>query len=330
MITLETNTLSFDQLREMVADDLEQVNALILKSLEADVPLAHQISEYIVVSGGKRMRPIVTLLAAKACNYSGHDHICLAAIVELIHTATLLHDDVVDASNLRRGRPTANAIWDNQASVLVGDFLYSRAFQLMTRLNKLPVMTLLANASNTISQGEVLQLMYRNNPETTQADYLEVIRRKTAVLFAAAGELGALIANTSPAYQTALQAYGLHLGMAFQMTDDYLDYAVSSDTLGKNLGDDLAEGKVTLPLIYAMQKAPPQDAELIRQTIKRGGLEDFQVILEILKSTDAFSYVMDQAKQQAELAVNALQNIDKNIYKEALTSLTHLAINRQS
>lgn len=329
-MNLATPILSFEDVRQITAADLEQVNALILDNLTADVPLAQQIGEYIFASGGKRLRPIVTLLGAKACGYEGRDHISLAAIVELIHTATLLHDDVVDASSLRRGKPTANALWGNQASVLVGDFLYSRAFQLMAGLNSLPVMSLLADASNTISQGEVLQLMYRRNPETTQEHYLEVIRRKTAVLFAAAAELGAIIAGSNQTQQAALQSYGLHLGMAFQMTDDYLDYAVSAETLGKNLGDDLAEGKVTLPLIYAMRHAESADAQLIHRAISQGGIEDFPAILSILQKTRALDYVLEQAQRQADIALLALENLPENDFSQALNALTNIAIHRKS
>lgn len=331
METIQTaSTISFDSIKQLVKDDLARVNALILDCLKAEVPLAEQVSEYIIESGGKRLRPVLTLLSAKAFGYVGDDHIILAAIVELIHTATLLHDDVIDASLLRRGKPTANAVWDNQACVLVGDFLYSRAFELMTRIGQLPVLKLLATASNTISQGEILQLSLRHQPETTENQYFEIIKRKTAVLFSAAAELGALISQANIAQQQAMQAYGLHLGMAFQMIDDYLDYAVSSAETGKNLGDDLAEGKLTLPLIYAMQSADSEQKHLLQAAIKQGGLDDFAAILNILENSGVFPRVKDCAQNQADLAINALSGFDANPYIKAMQELCHLAIHRKN
>lgn len=327
---IPTAASSFDTIKALVADDLQRTNAVIADSLHADVELAHQVSTYVVDGGGKRLRPLLTLLSAKAFNYNGAQHITLAAIVELIHTATLLHDDVVDTSQLRRGRPTANTVWDNQVSVLVGDFLYSRAFQLMTSLRDPIIMDLLANASNVIAQGEVLQLAHRHDADNSEAHYLEVIRRKTAVLFAAAAELGALISAASNTAQRAMHEYGLHLGIAFQMVDDYLDYTAPSATMGKNLGDDLAEGKVTLPLIYAMRHGSSAEAELIRNAITHGGLNDFDRILQILETTQAFAYVRTQAQQHAQQAKQALLALPTNPHINALTDLAQLAVERTS
>lgn len=325
-----TSPLSLEAIRQLVATDFTQLNAIITQSLQSEVPLIQQVSQHIISGGGKRLRPMLTLLCAKAYDYEGDVHVMLAAIVEFLHTATLLHDDVVDKSELRRGQPTANKIWGSQASVLVGDFIYSRTFQLMTRLQNLTIMQILADATNIIAQGEVLQLINRHNPDITETHYLEVIRCKTAVLFAAATQVGAAITSCSPAQLQAIADYGLHLGMAFQMLDDCLDYCASQTSLGKNLGDDLAEGKLTLPLIYALQQCNAEQAQLIRNAIVQGGLTDFNAIMQIISSTDAFTYAKQRAQHQADLAKAALHSMPNNPYKEALLALAQLAVDRNS
>ena len=292
--------------------------------------MIQQVSKYIIEGGGKRLRPLLTLLAARVFDYQGDTHIKLAAIIEFLHTASLLHDDVVDSSDLRRGRPTANTIWGSQASVLVGDFIYSRTFQLMISLQNLPVMKILADATNTIAQGEVLQLMSQNNADISEAHYLKVIHCKTAVLFAAAAEVGAHTASCTPQQQQAVSAYGLHLGMAFQMIDDWLDYAVAPEETGKNLGDDLAEGKLTLPLIYAMRQGTAAESAMIRMAIQQGGLADFNAIRQIIESTQAFAYVSQLAQQQVQSAKAALTLLPDNAFRQALFVLAQLAVDRTS
>lgn len=329
-ITDKTAPLSLPEIQQLIKADFEQVNQLILQSLQSPVELVQAVSEHIVSSGGKRLRPMLTLLAARAVGYAGTEHIRLAVVIEFLHTATLLHDDVVDGSALRRGRKTANVIWGNAPSVLVGDFLYSRAFQLMTDLRNLAVYTLLANATNTIAQGEVLQLIQRNDPDTSPDHYLEVIHCKTAALFAAAAESGVVIAARPLSEQQALGRYGLHLGMAFQMIDDWLDYAVAADESGKNPGDDLAEGKVTLPLIYAMQQGTAEQAQFIRDSLCQGNTANLAAILEILQAVNAGAYVRQLAQQQADLAKQALQIVPESRYKQALVGLADLAVQRRS
>ncbi len=319
-----------DQARQLVYADWQQVDTLIQKSLHSPVELIEKICQHIIQSGGKRLRPLLTLLSAKLCDYPGTDHIRLAVIVEFIHTATLLHDDVVDASGLRRGQPTANSLWGNQASVLVGDFLYSRTFQLLTEMQHLPIMQILANATNTIAEGEILQLVNRNNPQVSEQNYLDVIRSKTAVLFAAATELGVAVAQHSPEQQQAMADYGLHLGMAFQMIDDWLDYAVNAEESGKNPGDDLADGKITLPLIYAMQHSSPAESQLIRKAIEQGTSQDFKAILEIIASTQAFAYVRRCAQHHADKAKAALAIFPDNHYRQSLIALAQLAVDRSN
>lgn len=325
-----TAAATVTDIHHLVKADFDQVNALIEENLYSHIELISAVSQHIIHSGGKRLRPLVTLLSARALGYSGQDHVRLAVVIEFLHTATLLHDDVVDGSTLRRGRQTANVVWGNSASVLVGDFLYSRAFQLMTLLGSLPIYAILANATNTIAQGEVLQLIRRHNVDLSLQDYLDVIRCKTAMLFAAATESGAVVAGASAATQQALAAYGLHLGMAFQMIDDWLDYAVTADDSGKNPGDDLVEGKVTLPLIYAMQKATPTEQQFIRDTLQHGKAENLPAILDILKTTNAGHYVQQDAQAQAELAKQALAGLADTPHKQALADLADLAVQRRS
>jgi octaprenyl-diphosphate synthase len=316
--------------RTLIADDLNTVDRLIEDRLRSDVVLINQLSQYIIHSGGKRLRPVVTLLAARAAGCTTEHMFALAAIIEFIHTATLLHDDVVDESDLRRGRETANHIWGNQASILVGDFLYSRAFQMMVDVGDMRIMNIMAETTNRIAEGEVLQLINAHDAETTETRYLQVIQRKTAKLFEAAAQVGAIL-NRLPALQeSALTRYGLHLGTAFQLVDDVLDYSSDATTLGKNIGDDLAEGKPTLPLIYALQHGSPAQAELIRRAIENGGRENIQEVITTIDTTGAIEYTLRLAREQASAAQMALAEIPGSRYKEALVGLADFAVNRKS
>lgn len=317
-------------LRALIADDFRATDRRIRVALASDVALISQLGDYIVSGGGKRLRPMLVLLAARACGVRDERHIDLAAIIEFIHTATLLHDDVVDASMLRRGRETANAVWGNEASVLTGDFLYSRAFQMMVQVNNMRVMQIMADATNLIAEGEVLQLMNCHDPDTDETRYLEVIRRKTATLFEAGARLGAVITEQPAARETALASYGLHLGLAFQLVDDMLDYSATSAELGKNIGDDLAEGKPTLPLIHALQHAAPGERELIRQAIEQGGSEHSSEILGIVARSGAPAYVQDCARRERDTALAALAGLPASRYREALEELAEFAVERRS
>jgi octaprenyl-diphosphate synthase len=297
--------------------------------MRSDVALVNQLGLYIVNSGGKRVRPMLAILAAKALGYTGKDHITLATIVEFIHTATLLHDDVVDESNLRRGTPTANAEFGNAASVLVGDFIYTRSFQLMVGLGKMQIMQILADATNIIAEGEVLQLMNCNDPDTTEASYMQVIYSKTAKLFEAATGLAAIITDNDEATLNALNLYGMHLGTAFQLVDDVLDYNADADQLGKNIGDDLAEGKPTLPLIYAMQHGNSEQKQLIRDAIEHSnGMDNLEAILDALKHTNALEFTMKKAELEADKAIACLNFLPESDYKHALVSLARIAVDR--
>jgi len=318
------------KLRTLVAEDFRATNRLIREELHSEVALINQLSDYIISGGGKRLRPMLVLLAARACGVDDDRPIRLAAIIEFIHTATLLHDDVVDASSLRRGRETANAIWGNEASVLVGDFLYSRAFQMMVAVNDMQVMRIMADATNLIAEGEVLQLLNCNDPDTTEARYLEVIRRKTSTLFQAGAQLGAVITQRPPAEQEALSAYGLHLGNAFQLVDDILDYSAATSELGKNVGDDLAEGKPTLPLIHAMEYGSPVERQLIRTAIENGNHEHIHPILLIIRKTGSLDYTYACAQQERERAVSALRMLPDSVYKNALMELADFSVERRS
>ncbi|HUM91044.1 MAG TPA: octaprenyl diphosphate synthase [Candidatus Competibacter sp.] len=321
--------MNIAEIRAPVADDLQAVNALIRQQLRSDVALINQLAGYIIDSGGKRLRPITVLLAAHACGYAGSRHIDAAAIIEFIHTATLLHDDVVDESNLRRGRETANAIWGNQASVLVGDFLYSRSFQMMADIGSMRVMEIMADTTNTIAEGEVMQLLNCHDPDTTEERYMAVIHCKTAKLFEAAARLGAVLADRPPAEEQALARYGLHLGTAFQLIDDVLDYNASSAELGKNIGDDLAEGKPTLPLIHAMRHGTSEEVRIIREAIEQGGLERIDIVTRTIESTGALDYTARLADEQAEQAIANLALLPQSPAKDALISLARFAVNRR-
>jgi len=313
-----------------IADDLKRVEALIDERLASDVPLVRQVASYIVASGGKRLRPALLLLACGAAGYRGDARFQLAAVVEFIHTATLLHDDVVDESGLRRGQRTANAAFGNAASVLVGDFLYSRAFQMMVEAGDLRVMGVLAEATNTIAGGEVLQLMGSHDPEVDEARYLEVIRRKTAKLFEASARLGGVLARAPAAVEDALADYGVHAGTAFQLIDDVLDYSGESGEIGKSLGDDLAEGKPTLPLIYAMRAGSREQAELVRRAIQEGGREDFPAVLAAIRGCGALDYARRAAAQEAETAKRALAPLGESEFKRALLELASFSVTRKS
>lgn len=311
-----------------VTDDMAAVNRLIGTRLRSDVVLINQLGGYIVNSGGKRLRPLLVLLAARACGYRGEGHIQLAAIIEFIHTATLLHDDVVDASQLRRGHETANAVWGNEASVLVGDFLYSRAFEMMVELDSLRILEILARATNTIAEGEVLQLLNVHNPDTTEEQYLQVILSKTAKLFEAGAQLGALIAGQPPDIEQALAAYGLHLGTAFQLIDDVLDYSADAVATGKNIGDDLAEGKPTLPLIYAMEHGSERDSSCVREAIEAGGRDRIEAVLAAIRETDAIRYTRRAAQGEADKALAALALLPPSTYRDSLESLARFSVDR--
>jgi octaprenyl-diphosphate synthase len=312
----------------LLAADMAEIDGVIRERLHSDVVLVRQVAEYIVNSGGKRLRPALVALSAKALGYQGRHHYELAAVVEFIHTATLLHDDVVDASELRRGRDTANALFGNAASVLVGDFLYSRAFQMMVSVQNMRVMEILSDATNVIAEGEVLQLMNCNDPDISVDDYLRVIRYKTAKLFEAATQIGAVIAQASPEVEQALATYGMHLGTAFQLIDDVLDYSGDSSQTGKNVGDDLAEGKPTLPLLYAMSHGSPDQAQLIRTAIENGNADNFQAIHEIIRATGALDHTRRQAEAEAQIAQAAISVLPDGEYKQALIELSAFAVSR--
>jgi octaprenyl-diphosphate synthase len=315
-------------IQALAREDMAAVDALIRRRLASDVVLINQVAEYIVGAGGKRLRPMLLLLAAGALGHRGPDAHQLAAVVEFIHTATLLHDDVVDESDLRRGRKTANAVWGNAASVLVGDFLYSRSFQLMVELDRMDVMHLLADTTNRIAEGEVLQLLHVRNPDTDEAAYLRVIERKTAVLFAAATRLGALLSGADAATCDALHDYGMNLGYAFQIADDVLDYASDVETLGKNLGDDLAEGKATLPLIHAMLNSNDATRDRLRHAVEHGDTDALPDVLQAIRTTGGLDYSRQRASEYASAAERALDGIAGNEYTAALRGLARYAINR--
>lgn len=307
---------------------MEAVNTVIRQRLHSEVSLVNQIAEYIISAGGKRIRPVLVLLLANAYGYRGTAHHELAAVVEFIHTATLLHDDVVDESYMRRGRQTANALFGNAASVLVGDFLYSRSFQMMVGLDDMRVMRILSDATNVIAEGEVLQLLNMHDPDVSEESYLKVIRSKTAKLFEAAAELGALVAGASDAQIAAAGEYGRSLGTAFQLIDDVLDYAGDAAEIGKNLGDDLREGKPTLPLIWLMEHGTPQQRELVRSCIEQGDEEQFDAVLSAVTASGALAYTRAQAEQAAQRAKEAIAGLPENEYKRSLLQLCSFAVDR--
>ncbi|WP_445400716.1 octaprenyl diphosphate synthase [Zobellella sp. An-6] len=321
--------VDINRVKTLTAQDMQAVNDLIMSRLQSEVALINQLGFYIVSAGGKRMRPMLTVLAARALGFEGEEHIKLAAIIEFIHTATLLHDDVVDESDLRRGRDTANALFGNAASVLVGDFLYTRAFQMMTELGNMKIMNILSDATNIIAEGEVLQLMNCNDPDTTEDSYMQVIYCKTAKLFEAATRLAAVLTHQSPAVEQAMLDYGKYLGTAFQLVDDIMDYSSAACDMGKNVGDDLAEGKPTLPLLRAMAVGNPAQRERIRDAIaNRTGMDHLEEIMAILAETRALEYSRGRAQQEAEKAIASLDPLPDGEHKAALIDLAHLAVER--
>ena len=322
------SNVTLEQLYALIGSDMKAVDTVIRERLHSDVVLVRQVAEYIISSGGKRMRPALVLLAAGAMGYEGKHHQEMAAVVEFIHTATLLHDDVVDESALRRGRDTANAMFGNAASVLVGDFLYSRAFQMMVEVDDMRIMRVLSDATNVSAEGEVLHLMNCHDADVDEARYLRVIRYKTAKLFEAAAQLGAILGLANPEVEQALAAYGMHLGTAFQLVDDVLDYSGQEADTGKHIGDDLAEGKPTLPLIYVMQHGTPAQAACVRHAIEEGGREDFPAVLEAIRSSGALAHARNQAANEAEIAREAISCLRDSNYKEALLQLTLFAVER--
>ena len=320
--------MDLDAIRELISSDLAATDQMILDRLASDVVLINQVGHYIVGSGGKRLRPVIVLLAANALGYTGKHHIDLAAIVEFIHTATLLHDDVVDGSEQRRSRDTANAVWGNAASVLVGDFLYSRSFEMMVEVDDMRVMNILSTATNKIAEGEVLQLLNCHDPEVDEARYREVILRKTATLFEAGTRLAGVVTDADESIDHALAAYGRHLGTAFQMIDDALDYGSSGVDIGKNIGDDLAEGKPTLPLIRAIQVGTPEVSTLISQVIEEGGVDRVDEVIKAIQSTDAIEYTANLAREEARLAKQALEALPASAYRDALAAVADFSVDR--
>jgi octaprenyl-diphosphate synthase len=320
--------IDFSQIKDLTIEEARAVDQLIINELSSDVILINQISRYIIASGGKRLRPMLLLLTGKALGEANTGHITLAAVIEFIHTATLLHDDVVDESELRRGQDSANAVWGNAASVLVGDYLYSSAFEMMVRTNNMRVMEILSKTTTAIAEGEVLQLLNCNNPDTTEQKYLDVIARKTAILFSAATRLGAVLSDASPETEEAMALYGQELGVAFQLIDDALDYKSTADNMGKNLGDDLAEGKPTLPLIRAIATGTPEDAEIITNAIRQGSRDQFNKVYEIIVKTKAIEYTEQCAEQAAQKAIDALASLPDSEYKTALATLARFSVQR--
>jgi len=330
LVQSQSQTFDLEVIRGTLGDDWAAVNREIFTHLKSDVALVNSVAHYIISSGGKRLRPLLVLLSARACGYVGDQHVTAAAIIEFIHTATLLHDDVVDASDLRRGQNTANSVFGAEASVLVGDFLYSRAFEMMVEIGQMRVMDVLAEATNTIAEGEVLQLMNCQNPDTTEEQYLEVIYRKTAKLFEAGVLIGSILGSQTRAVDDAFIEYGKHLGIAFQLVDDALDYDASSEQLGKNIGDDLAEGKPTLPLIYALQRCSPREQLLMRTAIENGGgRDDIDAIIAAISSSGALAHTISRARVASETAIAALARVPESVYKESLVQLAQFAVERR-
>jgi octaprenyl-diphosphate synthase len=321
--------MDFKAIQTLTANDMAKVNETIQAQLNSDVSLINQLGFYIVSGGGKRLRPLLALLSARALGYQGEAHITSAAFIEFIHTATLLHDDVVDESDMRRGKATANAAFGNAASVLVGDFIYTRSFQMMTTLGSLRILELMSESVNVIAEGEVQQLMNCNNPDTTEESYMQVIYSKTARLFEAATQIGAILTESSTEIETAMQNYGKYLGTAFQLIDDVMDYTADGKEMGKNVGDDLAEGKPTLPLLYATRNGSPDQASMIREAIeKANGMERLDDIMSVMKETGSLEYTTNKAYEEADKAIAELSILPDSEYKQALITLAHLAVKR--
>ncbi|MBS0289897.1 MAG: polyprenyl synthetase family protein [Proteobacteria bacterium] len=322
--------MSLTAITSLLSSELKAVNDAIIRCLESHVAVINDIGHYMINSGGKRIRPLVVLLSSKACDAKDDDMITMSAIIEFIHTATLLHDDVVDSSKLRRGRLTAHRVWDNATAILVGDFLYSRAFQMMVTLNNMSCMRLLADATNVIAEGEVLQLTHRFQPDLDETHYLKVLRYKTATLFEAASQLGAVLAKQPHTIEQALRDFGLHLGIAYQLVDDVLDYSATNESWGKNIGNDLSEGKATLPLMYALKHASAKQANVIRHAIQVGSLDELSTIQEVIIASGAIDYTMQVATQEVEKAKKALNVLKASAYRDALHELASFTIHRGS
>ncbi|ANW24711.1 octaprenyl diphosphate synthase [Vibrio coralliilyticus] len=321
--------MDFKAIQALTANDMAKVNETIHAQLNSDVSLINQLGFYIISGGGKRIRPLLAVLSARALGYQGQAHTTAAAFIEFIHTATLLHDDVVDESDMRRGKATANAAFGNAASVLVGDFIYTRSFQMMTELGSMKILKLMSDAVNIIAEGEVQQLMNCNDPDTTEESYMQVIYSKTARLFEAATQIGAILNDAPSEVETALQNYGKYLGTAFQLIDDVMDYTSDGDEMGKNVGDDLAEGKPTLPLLYAMQHGTPEQTQMIREAIeKANGMEKLDAIMEAMEQTGSLEYTRQKAYQEADKAIAELSVLSESPYKEALVTLAHMSVHR--
>ena len=317
-----------ESIRTLVSEDLTKTDQFIVSTLESNIPLIKQITEYVLTCGGKRIRPLILLLSANALGYQAQKHIELASVIELIHTATLLHDDVVDGSTLRRGNKTAHTIWGSEASVLVGDFLYSRAFQVVVDLKNESILDIFAKATHYIAEGEILQLVNCHHPETTEELYFEIIQRKTAKLFEIAAQLAAILATSNSHHIALLQDYGLHLGLAYQLIDDALDYSQSVEEMGKNVGQDIADGKTTLPLIYAMSKSSGADLALLQDAIKTGSNKHLKKIISLIESTGAIKYTAETAKKHAELAKKALSSFPISLYRKALEDISDFVVER--
>jgi octaprenyl-diphosphate synthase len=325
----KNGSMKLETINQLAHKDMLAVNGLIQQQVDSDVSLINQLGFYIVNSGGKRLRPLLTVLAARALDIQSDQHHTLAAIIEFIHTATLLHDDVVDESTMRRGKETANAVFGNQASVLVGDFLYTRSFQMMVSLKRMRVMEILSDATNVIAEGEVLQLMNCNDPQTTEASYMQVIYSKTARLFEAATLLAAVLTDQNEDIELAMQDYGKYLGTAFQLVDDILDYSADPQEMGKNVGDDLAEGKPTLPLLYAMWHGNETQSQRIKEAIENGnGMQHFDEIMTTMQQTGALNYTKKLALDASEKAIKALDPLSNSEYKNALIGLARIAVER--
>lgn len=321
--------MDFKTIQALTADDMAKVNETIQAQLNSDVSLINQLGFYIVSGGGKRLRPLLAILSARALGYQGTGHTMAAAFIEFIHTATLLHDDVVDESDMRRGKATANAAFGNAASVLVGDFIYTRSFQMMTELGSMKILQLMSNAVNVIAEGEVQQLMNCNDPDTTEESYMQVIYSKTARLFESATQIGAILNDAPEHVELALQNYGKYLGTAFQLIDDVMDYTSDGEDMGKNVGDDLAEGKPTLPLLHAMRNTTPENALMIREAIeKANGMERLDEILAVMKEAGSLEYTTQKALEEADKAIAELEVLPESEYKEALIMLAHVAVKR--
>ncbi|WP_131781102.1 polyprenyl synthetase family protein [Legionella gresilensis] len=320
--------MSVDRLRALVANDFEAVNTLIIDKIQSQVGLIDDLSHHIVESGGKRLRPLLVLLASHACDYKGNDHIALAAMVEFFHTATLLHDDVVDESKLRRGKETANEIWGSKASILVGDYLFTQSVQLLVNVKNWSILQLFANTSHEISCGEIKQLVNRHNPLLSIDDYLEVIRAKTALLFAASAAIGAMLGEAGQEIENGLYQYGLHLGNAFQLIDDALDYCADTEKTGKNLGTDLADGKSTMPILHALKHGTPEQQSIIRQSLKEGNANNLSEIISILQETKAIEFTKKFAASEIDAALTALRVLPDSPFKQALEDLAAFALRR--